>query len=149
MAGCGVAGRRPQLFALRGIDGFNLYYGCLKGTPCKWLDLGKLCYVLLKNNNVNHIRYFTARVQPRQDNPYQQQRQQAYIRALQTIPGLSVHYGHFLVYDIRMPLANSPISGPKTVEVRKTEEKGSDVNLATHLLSDGFRKDYEVAGSGL
>ncbi len=25
------------------------------------------------------------------------------------------------------------------------EEKGSDVNLATHLLYDGFRKDYEVA----
>ena len=20
------------------IDGFNLYYGCLKGTPAKWLD---------------------------------------------------------------------------------------------------------------
>ena len=21
------------------IDGYNLYYGCLKGTPHKWLDL--------------------------------------------------------------------------------------------------------------
>ena len=31
------------------------------------------------------------------------------------------------------------------VEVIKTEEKGSDVNLATHLLYDGFRNDYEVA----
>lgn len=21
------------------VDGFNLYYGCLKGTPWKWLNL--------------------------------------------------------------------------------------------------------------
>lgn len=27
----------------------------------------------------------------------------------------------------------------------KMEEKGSDVNLASMLLADGFRKDYEVA----
>lgn len=24
------------------IDGFNLYYGALKGTPYKWLDIVKL-----------------------------------------------------------------------------------------------------------
>ena len=27
----------------------------------------------------------------------------------------------------------------------KTEEKGSDVNLATYLLLDGFQRDYELA----
>ncbi len=27
----------------------------------------------------------------------------------------------------------------------KTEEKGSDVNLATHLLVDGYNDDYEIA----
>jgi uncharacterized LabA/DUF88 family protein len=44
-----------------------------------------------------------------------------------------------------MPLANPSPGGPQTVEVIKTEEKGSDVNLATHLLRDGFRGDYDVA----
>ncbi len=34
---------------------------------------------------------------------------------------------------------------PRTVEVLRTEEKGSDVNLATYLLVDGFRGDYETA----
>lgn len=29
------------------IDGFNLYYGALKQTPYKWLDIGKLCQVML------------------------------------------------------------------------------------------------------
>lgn len=31
------------------------------------------------------------------------------------------------------------------VEVIKTEEKGSDVNLATHMLYDAFQGDYECA----
>lgn len=127
------------------VDGFNLYYGCLKGTSCKWLDLRKLCDVVLKGNAINRIRYFTARIRPRPDDPNQLQRQQAYIRALRTIPNLSVHYGHFLAHPVRMPLVNPPPSGPKTVEVIRTEEKGSDVNLATYLLYDGFRGDYEVA----
>ncbi len=41
-------------------------------------------------------------------------------------------------------MPRSPI-GSGYVKVIKTEEKGSDVNLATHLLLDGFRKDYELA----
>ncbi len=43
-----------------------------------------------------------------------------------------------------MPLA-SPRRGARTVEVLKTEEKGSDVNLATFLLLDAFKKDCNVA----
>jgi hypothetical protein len=31
------------------------------------------------------------------------------------------------------------------VRVVKTEEKGSDVNIATHMLCDGFRDAYDVA----
>jgi hypothetical protein len=38
---------------------------------------------------------------------------------------------------LAMPLPG----GPRTVEVIKTEEKGSDVNLATYLLADAFRAD--------
>ncbi len=39
----------------------------------------------------------------------------------------------------------SSLGGARTVEVIKSEEKGSDVNLATYLLLDGFRRDYEIA----
>ena len=42
-------------------------------------------------------------------------------------------------------MAHPPISGPQYAEVVYTEEKGSDVNLATHLLWDGFQKRYEAA----
>ena len=34
---------------------------------------------------------------------------------------------------------------PAFVEVWVTEEKGSDVNLASHLLIDGFRVRYDLA----
>lgn len=127
------------------VDGFNLYYGCIKGTAFRWLDLAKLCALLLPSHDIYRIRYFTALVNARPDDPQQPQRQQTYLRALQTIPNLSIHYGHFLSHAVRMPLANPLPHGPRTAAVLKTEEKGSDVNLATHLLVDAFKKDYEVA----
>lgn len=128
------------------VDGFNLYYGCLKRTPHKWLNLAELCRLSLPSHyHLHRIRYFTALVRSRPDNPYQDARQQAYIRALQTLPDLTVHYGEFLQSDRRMPLTNPPTTGPKTALVIKTEEKGSDVNLATYLLIDAYERDFEAA----
>ncbi len=43
-----------------------------------------------------------------------------------------------------MPLVR-PIGGRRTVEVIKTEEKGSDVNLAVHLLNDAWLGAYDCA----
>lgn len=126
------------------VDGMNLYYGCLKGTGYKWLDLNALFETLLPNYDINRIRYFTARISARPDNPGTAQRQDAYIRALRTLPNVSLHLGKFLVSTVRMPLAN-PKPGVKTVEVIKTEEKGSDVNIATYLLIDAFRQDSDLA----
>lgn len=58
---------------------------------------------------------------------------------------MSVHLGKFLQSNVRMPLAYPKPGGPKTIEVIKTEEKGSDVNLATYLLIDAFRHDSDLA----
>ena len=44
----------------------------------------------------------------------------------------------------RAPLVQ-PIAGQKVIDIIHTEEKGSDVNLATHLLLDGFRNRYDSA----
>jgi uncharacterized LabA/DUF88 family protein len=127
------------------VDAFNLYYGCLKGTAYRWLDLDALCARLLPKDELHRIRYFTATVSARPDNPDAPQRQQVYLRALATIPGLSIHYGHYLSHVTRMPLANPRRGAARTVEVIKTEEKGSDVNLATFLLLDAFQRDCDVA----
>ena len=127
------------------IDGFNLYYGAVKDTPYRWLDLDALCRRLLPKDNVVKIRYFTALVSARPNDARQPQRQQAYLRALSTFPSIEIHYGHYLTHAVRMPLANPPSRGPRIAEVMKTEEKGSDVNLATYLLLDAFRRDCSTA----
>lgn len=127
------------------IDGFNLYYGALKGTRYKWLDLSSLCDRLFPRNQISRIRYFTAIVDARPPDSQQPVRQQTYLRALHTIPNLSVHLGIFRTRPVRMTLVHPPRSGSKTAEVWKTEEKGSDVNLASYLLLDAFRRDCDVA----
>jgi len=126
------------------VDGFNLYYGCLKGTPHKWLDLEALCARLLPQNEIKRIRYFTAKISARPGDVHGPVHQDAYLRSLTTRPTTSVHLGHFLTNTTRMPVAKPVAGGPKTVEVIKTEEKGSDVNLATYLLVDAFRQDADA-----
>ena len=112
------------------IDGFNLYYRALRGTSYRWLDVGKLASLLLPQHDIGRIRYFTALVVNRPGDPTQPQRQQTYLRALQTVPNLSIHYGHFLVNTKWRPLAQHPQTGPRTVEILNAEEKGSDVTLS-------------------
>lgn len=126
------------------VDGFNLYYGCLKGSPYRWLDLEALCVHLLPKHRIQRVRYFTARVAARPGKPHDPVHQEIYLRALSTLPSVSVHLGHFTTKPTTMPLANPIPGGPKFVEVMKTEEKGSDVNLATYLLADAFRQDADA-----
>lgn len=144
MNSCGARARaRPTANVY--VDGFNLFYGCLKGTSYKWLDLEALCTLLLPSYDINRIRYFTARISGRPDKPHSPTRQDAYLRALASRPKVTIHYGKFLQSTVRMRLAAPLPGGPKTVEVIKTEEKGSDVNLATYLLIDAFREDSDAA----
>ena len=44
-----------------------------------------------------------------------------------------------------MRLAYPQPTGPQSVVVSRSEEKGTDVNLASYLLLDAFDGDYELA----
>jgi hypothetical protein len=152
------------------IDGFNLYHGLKElaahqTTPLqwKWLDIHSLAQRLAPADSIQRLRYFTARVASPGHDPGLQQRQQTYLRALSTLPGLTIHLGQFSVQKKRMPLVDTPNrlaaalirrlgltlrahpDGNTTVSVWKTEEKGSDVNLATWLVADAFRGDFARA----
>ncbi|MFN8637408.1 MAG: NYN domain-containing protein [Chloroflexota bacterium] len=131
------------------VDGFNLYFGLKRyerqGKLYKWLDLEALSRHELPNDTVHRVRYFTALVQPRPGNPQQGVRQQTYLRALQTIPNLSIDYGIFLTSVVTMMRHNPPPGRSPMVQVIKTEEKGSDVNIATRLLCDAYEQDFEMA----
>lgn len=127
------------------VDGFNLYFGCLRGTPHRWLDLRSFAEKMLPRDQIVGIRYFTAAVQSRPPDPDAPRRQRTYLRALETIPGLEIFYGQFLTSEIWAMSVHPPRVGQKKVKVYKTEEKGSDVNLATQLLVDGYESNYELA----
>jgi uncharacterized LabA/DUF88 family protein len=125
------------------IDSFNLYYGRLKDTPFKWLDVSKLCSFLFPHDEIIKIKYFTAQVKNRPtdkdlDRP---NRQQIYFRALKTISCLEIIEGIFLTHKVSMKLA----SGNGYVEVIKSEEKGTDVNIATHLIHDAHNNLFNKA----
>ena len=177
------------------VDGLNLYYGALKGTPYKWLDLARLCAHLLPATCViEKIRYFTAHVSGISD-PGAPARQHIYLNALRMLPEIDIFFGSFLTKTVWRPLVNLPVANrqihantPVTLpegnyavdgrpnqtlsvgsyparntgkrkrrkipaplpdsliaEFHTAEEKGSDVNLAAHLLDDAWRGLFEVA----
>jgi hypothetical protein len=92
------------------------------------------------------IRYFTPRVTrlPGFD-PTSGQRQDVYLRALRTCPKVSIHLGEYGGGPARLPIHPPPAHGNPMATVLKSTEKGSDVNLASYLLLDGFQRRYEQA----
>ena len=139
------------------VDGFNLYYRMQEKRPAsKWVNPKSLAeQVLSSANQVIRIRYYSARVSGRVD-PAAPGRQQLYLDALSTVPEKSVHMGTFLASEkfaglVHPPefrprlAAPLPQPWPQVVKIHKTEEKGSDVNLACHLLLDAFREAFDVA----
>lgn len=128
------------------VDGFNLYYGCLKGTPYRWLNPVTLAGLILSDQNkIVALKYYTARVNARPGNSDQPVRQDTYLRALKTLPEVSIYFGHYLSHAVKLPVANPRLFGRRVVEVIRAEEKGSDVNLATHIVADAFRDRFDTA----
>ncbi|MCK5320276.1 NYN domain-containing protein [Candidatus Parcubacteria bacterium] len=154
------------------IDGFNLFYGILKGSKSKWLDLEKLCKFYYPKYDIARISYFTALVKERKDNKESPVNQQIYLRALQTLPSFRKTLGSFQenivrrplvsknkkgirqkvlisffdLFDKMMPLANGDnYPKPQYALIKKTEEKGSDVNLGISLVSDAYKNQFDIA----
>jgi hypothetical protein len=131
---------RPLAIAY--VDGFNFYYGAVKDHPeFKWINFGALCDSLMTRSEVIAVRYYTARVEDRPDDPYQSQRQDVYLRALATLPRVEVVFGQFRTNTKVL----RPARGRGLVSAVVTEEKGSDVNLATDLLWDALHQRMGVA----
>ncbi len=137
------------------IDGFNLYYRALKGTPHKWLDVEALCHATLPSTaRLVGINYYTARISGRLD-VGAPARQHAYLSAIGTLPLVKVHYGRFMVNATWAGLVQPPEfrptcslpagAVPEVACIWKTEEKGSDVNLGVHLVRDALTNAFDEA----
>ena len=127
------------------VDGFNLYYGALRNTSCKWLDLSSLFRNMLSPmHDVQKIKYFTARVSAKRD-LNSAVHQDVYLRALEKhCPDVEPIFGYFTIRPVTLPLEN-PKKGQRMARVLKTEEKGSDVNIAAHLVHDAWLEAYDCA----
>jgi uncharacterized LabA/DUF88 family protein len=140
------------------IDGYNLYYGCLKKSPYKWLDLVKLFQnqILPQStpsqyaaSDVN-LKYFTADIKEKASfESSSAADQNAYHRALEaSYPKhkLEIIKGYFSIADEFAFLIDDkqPDKHPKhceKVKVWKLEEKQTDVNIAIHALQDVLTDD--------
>jgi hypothetical protein len=128
------------------VDGFNLYYQRLRRTPFKWLNVEELARKLFPNLDVALVKYFTARVKPSVFDPGMEQRQDVYLTALRTCSRTQVIEGSYQSHPKRLPLAADFRAGRMNpVEVIVSEKKGSDVNLASHLLLDACQGSFDVA----
>ncbi len=90
---------RPRHRTIVYVDGFNFYYGQIKDTKWKWVDLVALFRnVLGPENDLVKLKYFTARVRPSPSDQGVNLRQETYLRALQAhCPLVEIVYGHFLL----------------------------------------------------
>lgn len=93
------------------------------------LNPKQMCASILKpHHNIVSIVYCTAKVRPKATDPTVRKRQANYIKAIEIyIPEITVIYGHFLESKVLCRLVDSNLGS--LVEVFRTEEKGSDVNL--------------------
>lgn len=138
------------------IDGFNFYYLRTKHQPKhKWLNIKALADIIVPDGtDVLEVKYYTAPVSGKID-PDAPRRQMLLFSAMRTIPEISIHLGRFLYTEKWSGLVKPPRAkpdgyvwsepSPEVVKVRKSEEKGSDVNLGVHLVRDAFVDAFDIA----
>ncbi len=122
------------------VDGFNLYFGLRSKQWRKyyWLDLVALATALLKpNQTLSGVHYFTSRIRANGRNVSDMQRQTAYLEALDTLPGVQLHFGHYLEKPKQCRQCGA--------QWMDYEEKMTDVNIAVQLLADAFDDRFDTA----
>jgi len=118
------------------IDGFNLYHGLRAGRLNRyyWLDLRMLAMQLLKpQQQFAEVKYFTARISQPAD---KRKRQSDYLEALFAHCGIRAFEGQFLAKSVECFQCHRVWPDH--------EEKMTDVNIATELLTDAFQGQFEV-----
>jgi 6-hydroxy-3-succinoylpyridine 3-monooxygenase len=155
--GTGEGALRTRIY----VDGYNLYYGCLKNTPYKWLDLQALVQRILPSVLYEQcgiepryelcppaVKYFTAPILS------------AFAKSADSVAcqvqyhcALRGHLGRDLeiitgYYDARPARAylwqhRKAVRAGPIVNIWKLEEKQSDVALALHAFCDAVLGDVD------
>ncbi len=119
------------------VDGLNLYYGAVKNTRHKWLDLEKLFTRLRQGDDIQAIYYFTARI----EGPHKKH-QSAYLQALATLPKVNIILGKFKMKSVRCLVTSC--SHPKKERLFGVpEEKRTDVSISVQMLDDAYQDEAD------
>ena len=118
-------GERVMIF----IDGSNLYHSLKNHFGRMDLDIGKFCQKLLRRRRLVRIYYYNAKVGQKQE-PELYKQQQDFFAGINAIPYTELRLGR-LVYT------NWPSVPPY--------EKGTDVQLATDMITHSYKSNYDVA----
>jgi uncharacterized LabA/DUF88 family protein len=137
------------------IDGYNLYYGRLRGTPFKWLDVVSLFEAILaqrdQNESLERVNLFTAHALATfaTNGTASVDAQSRYHRALkaryedrfETIYGTHTYDKSGTLLPIFV--ADQPYDRTNRTRVWKLEEKKTDVNLAIRMYRDACKGLYD------
>lgn len=147
------------------IDGYNLYNGCLKRTPLKWLDLLTLFeksilpsvtavingHALVSDLQPAAIKYFTAPIleQAAKASDSIQCQEQYHAALSKHQPGrVETIKGYYSITKARAKVID-PVDEKKwprycqSADIWKLEEKQTDVNLALHAVKDALLGEIE------
>ena len=144
------------------IDGYNLYYGCLRRTAFKWLDIMALFEsrilpsILVKDDEGNtrqsvlidspSIKYFTAKIVESvargEDSVSSQARYHTALRKLYD-GSIQVVEGYYAINKMTVKIvdADDPDRAPRDCQAIlawKVEEKQSDVNISLQAYHDAL-----------
>ena len=124
------------------IDGYNLYYGAIRHTAYKWLDIYQLfkTHILLPDTDLSEVRYYTAPVLGSLcDDPASPQRQRQYLQALRKL-----HPQHITIIEgklikgratLRLVEPIPEVPALEKVKVSTLTEKKTDVNIASDMVT--------------
>ena len=137
------------------IDGYNLYYGRLRGTPYKWLDVvalfSRIVHSIEPTSYICSVKYFTAPALSKfaRHGEESMRAQNNYHRALESMyPDLFMKVLGSYVYErdgTSLPIYREgyPFNKEDTVKVWRLVEKRTDVNLAMAMYRDASKNQAD------
>lgn len=135
------------------IDGFNLYYGVIKNTAFKWLNIHSLFTEILHNqkpgSQLTQCRYYSAMVKSRLASRGSDATiaQQAYHTALSSphTPQVAVILSRYQMEKVPLPrfVQGQQPDKKDSAMVWKVEEKQTDIKIALDAYRAAASGEYE------
>jgi hypothetical protein len=118
------------------VDGFNLYFGMLEAglSDLKWLNIMGLCSSFMSaDQELVGVKYFTSNIK---NDPPKEKRQRTFLSAIEHT-GVRIIRGKYEDKDVEC--------GDCGKIWQRSNEKMTDVNIATQLILDAIDDRYDLA----